>query len=243
VITALADRLEGQIVLEHRLEALGRAGESYRLTFQGPGGRTAEAEADFVVLAVPFSVLRHVSLRVDLPARKRQAIEQLGYGTNSKLVAGVRRRVWRDRGFLGSIFSDQPFQAAYDHSRLQKVDTFGLTFYLGGRAGVAAGSGTAEDQCRRLMVGLDPAFPGTAAALSGSFDRFAWPTAPFALGSYACYTPGQWTTLAGIEGRPVGRLYFAGEHCHFENAGFMDSAARSGRTVARMLKSRISGYC
>jgi monoamine oxidase len=41
--------------------------------------------ADKVVLAIPFSVLRHVDLAgVELPVVKRLAIATLGYGTHTK---------------------------------------------------------------------------------------------------------------------------------------------------------------
>ena len=30
---------------------------------------------------------------------------------------------------------------------------------------------------------------------------------------YSCYRPGQFTTIAGNEGKPIGNVYFASEHC------------------------------
>jgi monoamine oxidase len=61
-----------------------------------------------------------------------------------------------------------------------------------------------------------------------------WPSNPLTLGSYTCYRPGQFTTMAGLEGMPVENLYFAGEHANsfYESQGFMEGAALSGLDVA-----------
>jgi len=58
-----------------------------------------------------------------------------------------------------------------------------------------------------------------------------WPTAPFALGSYACYLPGQ-AGWSGTEGEPVGRLHFCGEHTSEDFQGYMEGAAESGERAA-----------
>ncbi len=66
--------------------------------------------------------------------------------------------------------------------------------------------------------------------------RFHWPTYPFTKASYACYLPGQWTTIAGAEIKPVGNLYFAGEHCSRDFQGFMNGGAETGKQVAQELR-------
>ena len=195
-----------------------------------------------MVLALPFSVLRRVDLRVELPPEKVRAIAELGYGTNTKVVAGFRRRAWRDLGYSGAIFSDEPFGTAWDHSRLQGGEAGGLTLFPGGRAGVAATEGTDAEQAERLLRGVERAFPGAARAANGRAARSSWTTDPLALGSYACYKTGQWTTIAGTEAAPVGNLYFAGEHCHASETGYMNSGVASGRATARALLARLDGH-
>jgi monoamine oxidase len=46
--------------------------------------------------------------------------------------------------------------------------------------------------------------------------------------------PGQFTTIAGLEGLPVRNVFFAGEHANsfYEWQGFMEGAALSGLDVA-----------
>ena len=61
-----------------------------------------------VVLALPFSVLRGVNLDASLalPLWKRLAINELGYGTNAKMMVGFTSRPWRVIGSNGSSSSD-----------------------------------------------------------------------------------------------------------------------------------------
>jgi monoamine oxidase len=44
---------------------------------------------------IPFTLLRQVELRVDLPPLERRAIRELGYGTNAKVFAALEARVWQ----------------------------------------------------------------------------------------------------------------------------------------------------
>jgi len=95
-------------------------------------------------------------------------------------------------------------------------------------------------QAAHLLPGLERAFPGLTAAQNGRVERFHWPTYPLLRGRYACYKPGQWTTIAGAEGRPVGNLFFAGEHCSYDFQGYMNGAAETGRTAAEAILARVT---
>jgi len=81
--------------------------------------------------------------------------------------------------------------------------------------------------------------PGVKAAAMKSSQGYVahmehWPSNPLTRGSYTCYTPGQFTTIADNESKPVGNLYFAGEHANsfYIWQGFMEGALLSGITAA-----------
>ncbi len=236
---ALAQRLEGQIRLEHRLEAITTQCNGYRLTFAQPNGAVHDVNADIVLLALPFSLLREVALKVALPPWKHKAIDEVGYGMNAKLMLGFERRVWRDLGFGGNAYSDQAYQSCWDNSRLQATVAGGLTLYSGGQPGVAVGQGSAQEQAARMLPGVDQTFPGASAAFTGRVARFHWPTYPWTKGSYTSYTPGQWTTIHGAEILPVGNLFFAGEHCSYLYQGYMNGGAETGATAASWILEQI----
>ena len=240
VVDELAKRLEPQIQRRHKLEAIRSKGAGYTLTFQTSNGSVDE-DADVVVLAIPFTLLREVNMQVELPDWKKRAINELGYGMNAKVLVGFKNRPWQAQGFSGSTYSDELFQLAWDNSFMQPGAPGGLTLYSGGKLALEAGNGTAEEVKTRLMKGIEKAYPGTIAAENGKVSRFHWPTFPWTKAAYACFKPGQWTTIAGSEGEPVGNLFFAGEHCSYDFQGFMNGAAQSGADTAKAVMAKLSG--
>ncbi|QEH31830.1 Flavin-dependent L-tryptophan oxidase RebO precursor [Aquisphaera giovannonii] len=240
VVAALAERVADRTELAHRLEAIARRADgTFSLTFQAPGGRR-NATADYVVLCLPFTTLRSVDIRVPLPPIKQKAIHELGYGVDAKLILGFQGRPWRDLGYGGDSYADLPYQSGWDSSREQATTAGAYTIYPGGDAALALQPGTAHHQAERLLPGLDRVFPGARSRWLGTALRAYWPGNPFIRASYAAYRPGQWTTIRGAEGLPVGRLSFAGEHTSLDWQGYMNGGAESGRLAAEALIARLA---
>ncbi|MCA8829778.1 flavin monoamine oxidase family protein [Hymenobacter pini] len=241
VIEELAQRLPGQYTLGHRLVAARRtAAGPYILTFEQPNGRRVEVTADYAVLTLPFTILRTLDLAgLTLPTWKTQAIQQLGYGNNAKLMLDFNGRPWRERGYTGYFFSDQITQGGWDSSQLQPTSQGTFTVYLGGQPAVDLGSGSAQSHVNEHLTVLEAAWPGTRGRYNGRVERFHWPTHPYTRASYACYRVGQYSTIAGAEIKPVGQLYFAGEHCSAWYQGYMNGAAETGRMAAEGIAAAI----
>lgn len=239
LVDAMAREVGDQLHLEHRLLKIKARNAGYTLCFSSPNGATLDVDADIVIMALPFSLLREVEMELELPAVKQKAIRELGYGNCSKVMAGFDRRLWREQGYGGNVYSDEPFQLGWDNTRMQPGEVGGITFYTGGAQAVAAGDGTAEAQVRRLLPGLNKVFPGVEALHNDRASRFHWPSYPWSKGAYAAYRVGQWTTIGGAEIQPVGNLLFAGEHCSSNYQGFMNGAAETGRIAAETLIARL----
>ena len=232
---ALAAKLDDAITTGSVLESLRQdADGSYRLAFRR-GAATDDVRAKRVVLALPFTTLRDVRIDIDLPPAKRRAIAELRYGTNAKLMIGFDERVWRTRHASGgATYSDLPLQTTWETSRMQAGAGGILTNFVGGRHGVEIGNGTPKQQADAAAQQLEAIWPGIAAARGGAREaRFHWPTHAWTRGSYACLMPGQWTTIRGAIGEAVGNLHFAGEHCAFDNQGFMEGGVETGEWVAQ----------
>ncbi|MCC6459781.1 MAG: FAD-dependent oxidoreductase, partial [Saprospiraceae bacterium] len=230
---AIANILESQIRLEHRLLALREnANKSLSLTFS-VNGKTVEETFDVVVLTLPFSVLREVDMKMELPPIKQRVIRELGYGTNAKFILETHDRPWRNNGYRGFLFNEQ-ISNGWDSAQMQN-DNAGagsFTCYFGGQRGQSALRGSEQTQLEYVLPALEAAFPGSQKSLSGKMELAAWPSNPFVKGSYSCLKPGQVTEFEGVAFEPVRRLYFAGEHTSTEYWGFMNGAAETGRRVA-----------
>jgi monoamine oxidase len=225
----LVRRLDGQIHYSYFLEAIRSKANGFTLTFQGPSA--VDIDADVVIMTIPFSVLRSVDMKIALPPFKKKAINELGYGTNSKVLAGFNKRIWRDQGYYGDVLTDESFQCAWDNSALQKGQVGGITFFPGGQAGV----NVSHVGLSAMLSDLEKVFPGIMAEYNGKLAIWNWAKFYLSLGSYSCYKPGQWTSIAGAQIKPVGNLFFAGEHCSMEFYGFMNGGAQTGKQVAKRL--------
>lgn len=233
--TLLAARLkDGTVNLDSRLSSLSGGGpRGFTLELTSKSGSTREVRAEYVVLALPFSVLRKVALNVPLTDLKRQIIDELGYGTNAKVMGQFDSRVWRDvHEKSGTVTTDLPLQQVWDTSIGQPGKRGILTNFLGGKAGEAVGEPDPEDYYTGLLSDLEQIFPGVRDVYrSGSARRMHWPSYEHALGSYTCYTPGQWS-FWGHEGEREGDLLFCGEHTSMEFQGWMEGGAETGAFVA-----------
>jgi monoamine oxidase len=203
---------------------------------------------DYVILALPFSVLRTLDIReAGFDPLKTQAINQLAYGTNSKLMLQFDSRYWNGRGAWpgigdGFIETDLEFQSTWDSSRAERGVDGLLTNYTGGTAGASfaptgpyttsRGSALTAGYAAQFLAQLEIVWPGIADHYTG-LAELSYPSGdPNLLGSYSTYTVGQYTTFGNYEKAPQGRIYFAGEHTSYNFQGFMEGGARSGARAA-----------
>lgn len=235
---AIAKKYPHNIELNRSLESISVARTGYSLTFSG---QAKPVIADYVIIAIPFSKLKQVDIRVPLPAIKRKVIDTLGFGTNAKLMIGMKKHFWRSQGFQGLCYSDNGIPNGWDNSQLQTPDAgpAGLSILFGGPDGLAVGEGTVMSQKDKYLSKWEQIYKGAKANFNGKAYRMHWSSQPFTLGSYICYTKGQYTSISGAEVMPVGNMLFAGEHCGGEFAGFMNGAAKSGREAALTIVARV----
>ncbi len=238
VPTQLAERLKNPVEFGTRLEAITSDGSGFTLTLRNDNS-AVDAKADMVVLAVPFTILRQLDVRVKLPDAKRKAIKELGYGTNAKLIAGFSRRVWEESQSTGYTFTDLEFQCCWETSRGQPGSHAILTNFAGGNLGQHLNEGEMENRAVMFASQVERIYPGARDAFTKKAVRQHWPSSPFALGSYTCYKPGQYSTLADSVATPVGNLFFAGEHTSAEFNGYMEGAAESGERAAKEVLAKI----
>jgi monoamine oxidase len=231
----LAEKLSDAIETNTVLESIDRRADGTYACSLRRGSSSTTATAAHVLVAIPFTLLRDVRIGVPLPAEKRRAIAELGYGTNAKLMVGFSSRVWRERlRSNGSVLTDMPFQLTWETSRAQSGRAGILTNFTGGAHGVELGQGTDSEQASRMVADLERVFPGATAARAGMKEvRFHWPSFPWTRGSYASYLAGQWTAFSGAEGESVDGLHFAGEHTSLVAQGFMEGGCETGERAAK----------
>jgi monoamine oxidase len=229
---AVARRV-GEVELQRRMTAVAQTDRAVTLTVDGD-----EIDADQVILALPFAVLRDLDFaHARFDARKRKAIDELGRGRNTKLALQFDGRPWDENGTNGSIYTDAPFTTSWDASRGQPGPTALLTGYTGGTRAIELSRN--PNATPDTLAQLENAIPGLAGHFTGHARLSALFTDPNIGLSYAYVAPGQFSTIHGYERVAQGRIHFAGEHCSVEYAGFMEGAAREGARAAREVLSAI----
>jgi monoamine oxidase len=240
LITQSIARELGDIYIDHVLESVRQNGTGYTVTFQN-AGRTIDVNADIVVLAIPFSVLRNIDLQIgEIDPLQRQAIDELSYGKNGKLMVGMNQRVWREVNTGGYVYTDEAFLTGWDSSQGLAGTNGTYTFFNGGEEGVRFGEGTPESQAtERYLPALEKIFPGVMSAYNSKVIRQVWATDSRALGSYSCPTVNQYDFYEVI-GNPVGGVFFTGEHISTDYFGYMNGGAQAGRLTFEQIIESLS---
>jgi len=211
-------------------------------------GKTVEKTADLVVLALPFSTLRHVDLEQSgLSNTKRRVIGTMGMGTNAKIHLELSRKTWPALGYSGAIYEEWQHLACGWDDTVQLGPEASPALYLafpGGRVGrtgltgKAHGTAPARD-VRWALRQIDNVFPGTSDAYTGRAYEDHWARDPWVHGAYSYYRVGQAASYGELAGATDGRFLFAGEHTSIDNIGFLDGAVETGERAARRLFRRI----
>jgi monoamine oxidase len=130
-------------------------------------------------------------------------------------------------------------QATWESNRGHATRFGIITDYASGERGVSLKPTRLQAQVASFLTDFDTVLPGTKARAATSGGKYVahlehWPTNPWSRGSYTCYTTGQFTTIAGLEGQAAGPLKFAGEHADsfYSWQGFMEGACLSGIRAA-----------
>ena len=250
---AIASHVQGAspqctVRMQWRMTAIAANSDgSVTCTFSTPSG-SQQKTFDAVILTMPFGVLRGLDYSgANFDPLKKTAITQLGYGTNTKMNLQFNSRFWNGTGAWpgisdGNIYTDLPFEDAWDATRGQPGSTGIVVLFTGGSIGTqvklpepymtTAQSQAATHYVQQYLANLEKVWPGATAQWNGQATVSTPWSDPNLLGSYACWTTGQYTAFSGYERVRQGNIHFAGEHCSINFQGFMEGGAQEGARAA-----------
>jgi len=219
---------------------------SYALSFAS--GRTKfSVTADRVIMAIPFSILRNLNYsEANFNQVKTTGIQQLGYGTNSKLHLQFNTRLWNQPGpwgiSTGTTYADTGYQNTWDVSRAQTGGAGILVDYTGGNIGASFSENPNDPAvvsayAQSFLSQLEPMFPGITQEWNGRATLDFPAGNPYLLGSYSYWKVGQYILFSGSERERSGNCHFAGEHCSINYQGYMEGGAEEGARAANEILS------
>ena len=247
----------GDVVkLGHSLQRIKKtAAGRYKLSIEH-AGCTTDQTFDYVVLALPFAVLRGLDYEhAGFDALKDEAIQDLGRGHNGKLQLQFQSRLWNTNGpwphkSNGATYTDTGYQASWDATRAQPGNKGILVLYSGGsvtdgmatnKAFAKASNGDVQADVAAALPQLAPVFPGLPQLWNGKATQSLPHKSPFFEASYSYFRVGQYTGFSGYEGVAQDGVLFCGEHTSQDYQGFMEGGAsegeRAGKELAKIIKT------
>ncbi|MBU7582558.1 MAG: FAD-dependent oxidoreductase [Nostoc sp. TH1S01] len=236
--SAFARFLSDRIYLETPVVRIRQQEQTVAVTIKTLQGQQVEVLADWIIVTVPWSVLRHISIEAPLIQAQREAIANLAYGVSVRTLVQYSQRFWQSSSF-GLLVTDTPYQTVWE-STLTEVGEAGILAY------------TSSGQPSRNMVGdcVELAQKTISALYSHTPNMLAsathdWGGDPWSRGAYCYFTPGELKAWRSELPYWSGRIIFAGEHtAEIEYCGYMEGAIRSGKRAAeRILAFTIDSSC
>ncbi|MFI9719670.1 flavin monoamine oxidase family protein [Streptomyces sp. NPDC052396] len=237
----LAARLRAPVSCGRRVTGIEVRHNEVLVRVRG-GARSTVRRAEVVVCTLPFPALRRLRRLTGLDADKREVLREVVYCPATKVALHCREPFWRREGIQGGASCTgglirQTYYPPVDSApgrgaALLASYTIGEEAELLGRLSPRRRNRLVISQLARIHPRL--AEPGMVLDTAGT----AWGQSPFQAG---CTT--RWGKSADEceeerrrAARPVGRLFFAGEHCSTTPAwieGAIESALNAVAEVVR----------
>jgi len=232
---ALFAALQDEVRLGAEVFAMEQDADGVTVRYKTEATR-GSVRGDYVVCTLPFPVLRFVEVTPDLSAAKRRAVRQLNYHASTKILFGVRERVWEaDDGIAGgATVTDLPIRRM-NYPPADPLTRRGvlLASYTWGQDALQWGAMDEETRLEEALDDVARIHPRIRDVYEGGAS-YAWYGDRWARGAFALFAPGQQTALQADILRPEGRILFAGEHCSLYHA-WIQGSLESGLEAARLI--------
>jgi monoamine oxidase len=227
VAIRMAERLEGELVLESPVRRIEDAGDSVRVDADG-----ASVEASRVIVALSPTLSTRIEFEPALPARRDQMAQRMPQGAIIKCMAVYDEPFWRAEGLSGLGLSDGgSINAIFDNTPASGSPGVLLGF-LDGRAARVWGQRSPEERRDELVAVLTRLF-GARAARPTEYAERNWAAERWSRGCYGgAFGPSGWTDFGPALRAPVGRIHWAGTETATVWNGYIDGAITSGRRAA-----------
>lgn len=187
--------------------------------------------ADYLICAIPFAVLRRVTVSPGFSSLKQQAITQLGNTSVVRVFLQTRKRFWLDEGLSGAATTDMPIMTAYDKAHYLPGTRGMLEAYVAGARARQLAAMKEDERLGFTVKQMEQLLPSIREHYEGGAS-VCWDDEEWTRGAYAWFKPGQMEAWLPHIARPEGRVHFAGDHTS-PWPGWMNGALQSGNRAAR----------
>jgi monoamine oxidase len=229
---AFAAKLSSNIIYGAEVVRLEQNAKGTSVTFT-QSGLTRTLDSDYLICAIPFTVLRRMEVSPAFSDRKQDAIQTMGYGAVSRVYLQMRTRFWDKHGDSGFATVDRAMEI-WNPTWNQPGGRGLLMAYAYEHLAREIASQNPDDRIENMLDYFDQVHPGA----KDNFEvgtSWVWDEQPFTRGAYCIYRPAELNTLLPAAMMPEKRILFAGEHCSSHPA-WMQGALESGLRAAETLR-------
>ena len=198
-------------------------------------GANETIACQYVICAIPFSVLRNVRFSPAVSREKQVAIDRLGNTSVVRVFLQTRQRFWLEQGLSGAAVTDLPM-TAYDKTFYEAPARGMLEAYFAGERARTLAAMSAGERINFTVSQMAMVHPAIRSYLEGGAS-VCWDNEQWSRGAYAWFRPGEMSRLLPHIAAPEGRLHFAGDHTS-SSPGWMNGALQSGNRAAREVAER-----
>lgn len=229
---SFAERLADKIRYNAPVVKIEQSDAKVSATFSEKG-RLETISGDYLICAIPFTMLRKVEISPAFSDAKTQIIRKMEYDSASRVILQTKNRFWQAKnlnGFgIGENFAEI-WNAAYGQAGTRGI----LQRYLRGDYSLNLTKLAPADRIEASIKSLEKLFPELRANFEKGLTK-CWSEDRWTQGAWAHPEPKQLEIIT----QPEKRVFFAGEHAS-TFASWMQGALQSGlRAVSEISKVNV----
>jgi len=230
---AFARALSGKILYQKPVRKIAHDKNSAEVWFE-EGGKVQSIRTPWLVVAIPFSVLREIEIKPEFSPAKMKCIRELAYGQVMKIAMQYKKRFWDEKESLGQrVFTDTHLRRIYHMSIDQPGPRGILMSFTAADDAEMLGKLSEKERLKIALQEASKVWPEAPKFWEGGVTKY-WNEDPWVKGSYSLSGVGQARDFLELARTAEGLIHFAGEHTTNESS--MNGAIKSGVRVSEAIK-------
>ena len=228
---AFAERLKDKIYYGSPVVRIEHNVQGIRVVYLQAGTHQT-ITGDYLICAIPFSVLRRMEISPRFSQHKQKAIEQLPYFSAARVSIQSRKRFWIEQGLSGFAETDMGTIISIRDMAAQQPGPRGILHsYTGGQYARHITAMNENERISFVLGEMEKVFPGIRENFESAISK-CWDEDEWECGASSWYKPGQMGELWPHVARSEGRVHFAGDHTS-PWIRWMQGALHSGNRAAQ----------
>jgi monoamine oxidase len=233
--TAMAASLKHPVLLNKIVAHIDAKPHSVVVTCADGSTYTART----CINTIPPTVLKDIPVDGKYPAEQREAWRRQRSDQSIQIVFKYSSPFWEKDGLPSAMWTDGPFEFfVVTPSEVQTAGVFRA--YINGKAVAPLNAMNDQEMGQKALAELVRLRPAATGVVEVQHIH-NWSTYPFSKGHVAYFQPGDIAQYGELVGKPIGGMYFGGEHNCKVNAGIEGACEAAENAVISILEKLGKG--